>query len=148
MVEPLSSCPKFLKTYGTQCIRIRNPNRTLTHTSSNTGAGNLVKQYLAAITFSNRYSENSNFNLQLCVALCNGFESLMLEIKKIYFLFIIFFSNSNLNLKICVGLRIAIKKSYAKMKKIYPWNSNLCKLSLQKLPETCGTHGSHQFWKG
>ena len=62
----------------------------------------------------NRYSENSNLNIEFCVALSNVRSyAKKIEVLFFHFYFLFFFSDSIFNLKFCVGLFNAIEKSYA-----------------------------------
>ena len=52
----------------------------------------------ASLTLSNRYSENSNLNLKLCVVLCNAIWMFYTKMNKIFFPFFNYYNmffNSN-----------------------------------------------------
>ena len=101
---------------------------------------------------SKRYSENSNLNLKFYMALCNAsWNSYAKNEKNLFyhFLFII------ISLKILISpwrfvlwFAVLMKGLMQKNRKIYSCYSNLCKLYLHELPETCGTHRSQEAWKG
>ena len=87
----------------------------------------------------------------LCGALQCCLEVLCQNWRKSIFQFFFFHCNlffSQFKLEILCGvLHCYWKVVCKKMKRIYPWNSDLCKLFLQKRPETCGTQRSQQVWK-
>ena len=117
-----------------------------------------IQTYLIAgalpltLTLSNRYSKYSNLNLKFCVALWNAiWKSYTKNEENLFFDFlfiIIFFLFRILTWNFVWGFAMLLINLMQKMKKIYPWNSDLCKLFLQKYHKTCGTHRSQQAWKG
>ena len=64
------------------------------------------------------------------------------------FIYYNFFLNWILTWNFAWNFAMLLKCLMQKNKKTYPWKSDLCKLFLQKRPETCCTHMSQQVWKG